>query len=406
MLPGSKFALVSIRVSRADIAESRIGVVDLSTGAIDTIGMGARADYSSGYLIFSTADNTLQVQPFDVKSRKTDGPSAVLISALALDGGVSHQFSASSNDWLSYSPGIQTGEEILRVWSPDGRGVLQLPAHAGDEIEDLAIAPDGRHVMLRLYSAANAVSDLWLFDKQQGTLQRFTVGGGSAPAWSRDGRSIAYTARGDSSQSGGIYSRASNLSGSTRLLLPMANAYAGSWSPDGRSLVFMARRKDTGEDIGMLTVGDSTVRWLLDSEFNERHPQLSPDGIRLSFTSQRSGAWEVYVRRLSGEIADVQISTGGGNSARWLPDGSGIAYYTSAGVTVATLMPGTVVEVQSRRVLIGEDGPNDMNAENVNWDVFPDGQRVLFMGRSTTGKPRIALLQHWVELAHSLGAKR
>ena len=52
-----------------------------------------------------------------------------------------------------------------------------------------------------------------MLDRQQGTLERFTVGGGTHPVWSRDGRRIAY----DTPL--GIYVKSVDQTGAAELVL-------------------------------------------------------------------------------------------------------------------------------------------------------------------------------------------
>jgi Tol biopolymer transport system component len=128
-------------------------------------------------------------------------------------------------------------------------------------------------------SGGIGTADVWILDRRQGTLDRFTVGGGTIPAWSRDGRSIAYA------KSDGLYLKAADGTGEARLLLKGTGLSTGSWLPDNKSLLFQASgRPNTLADIGIIALGDSTPRWLVATEFRERQPQLSPDGRWLAYS--------------------------------------------------------------------------------------------------------------------------
>ncbi|MEE8147271.1 MAG: hypothetical protein V3T24_06680, partial [Longimicrobiales bacterium] len=100
MLPGSEAALVTVRAGGAAI--NRIAVVDLETGAADTLGFGTRAAYASGHLIFSGADGTLLAQPFDPDARRSTGQSVAILDGVAGGGpGLVGEFTLSAQGGLA-----------------------------------------------------------------------------------------------------------------------------------------------------------------------------------------------------------------------------------------------------------------------------------------------------------------
>jgi len=404
-LPGGKWALATM--PGTGLAEARIVVVDLTSGGVDTIGYGIRAEYASGFLVFGGADNTLLVQPFDPKRRRTTGPATVLLSGVSLSGSTNPEFSLSTNGWLEYMPSGSQNSEMLRASGPSGRTAIALPGRTGDNLEDPAISPDGRRIALRLVpTGTGRGQDIWILDRQQGTVTRFTVGGGLSPVWSRDGRRIAYYVAGDSALKSGIYVRSADQTGTPQLVLAGQNVFPASWLTGDRALVISAAgRPKTKYDVGIITLGDSVPRWILNSEFNEAHPQLSRDGRRLAFSSDRTGKFEVYVQPMGGVAAPTQISTEGGSSPRWSPDGRVLYYIQGSSIVAGGLEPGDGVAVSSRKVLM-EGGVTDINGGNVNWDIFPDGKQFLYIDQVGQGLPRIALIQHWVEMVRAMGAQK
>jgi len=412
-LPGGKWALASMRSAGGGLDAVRIGVVELASGKVDTIGFGTRAEYASGYLAFAGADNTLLVQPFDPSRRRTAGPATVLLGGVSLSGSTNPEFALSTNGWLEYMPSGSSTNEGLRASGPAGRIIIALPGRTSDNLEDPAISPDGRRIALRLVpQASGGGEDLWILDRQQATVTRFTVGGGQAPVWSRDGRRIAYTVPGDSGRKGGIYVRSADQTGTPQLVLAGTNVFPAAWLPGNGALVFTAAgRAKTRHDIGVITLGDSVPHWILNSEFNEQHPQVSADGRRLAFTSDRTGKPEVYVQPMAevaggsaaGLVAATQISTEGGQSPRWSPDGRTVHYIQGTSIVAATLDPGAGIAVGNRKVVM-DGGVTDLNTQNVNWDIFPDGKQFLYIDQVGQGLPRIALIQNWVQMVRAMGA--
>ncbi len=100
------------------------------------------------------------------------------------------------------------------------------------------------------------------------------------------------------------------------------------WSPDGQRIAFVWN--------GIWVVNrDGTLPVLLtgsqspDQQFEFSPPSWSPDGMQLLFSSNESGATEVYVVSADGQ-SRMSLSRDWKLRARqpvWSPDGSKIAFY-------------------------------------------------------------------------------
>ena len=123
-----------------------------------------------------------------------------------------------------------------------------------------------------------------------------------------------------------------------------------SWSADGRHILFT--RSDRGSvntDIWVLDVSPDKKAlkdWpLLRSGFSESNPQPSPDGKWFAYTSNESGATEVYVRSFPSAGGVNRISTKGGLSPLRRADGKELFYSPPTGELMAVPMKlGSAIE--------------------------------------------------------------
>src|SRR5262249_48337257 len=156
--------------------------------------------------------------------------------------------------------------------------------------------PDGTRVAVAMGLAASR--DIWILDVVRGTSTRFTFDPArdDFPAWSPDGKNIAFS----SNRSGqmDIYIKPADGSGGERLLLkPDEPKQVEQWTKDGRFLLFTSQGVKTNLDMWALRVtGGAKPISLLQTQFLEGRARLSPDGRWLAYLSSESGTVDVYVR--------------------------------------------------------------------------------------------------------------
>jgi hypothetical protein len=66
-----------------------------------------------------------------------------------------------------------------------------------------------------------------------------------------------------------------------------------------------------------------------------RNAQLSPDGKFVAYSSNETGAWDVYVTRSPVPGSKWQVSHGGGEEARWRRDGKELFYLLPEGTLMS-----------------------------------------------------------------------
>jgi serine/threonine-protein kinase len=151
--------------------------------------------------------------------------------------------------------------------------------------------------------------------------------------WSPDGKHIAY----NSSQTGLFWIRSDGSGSPEQLTKSEHILFPGSFSPDGKRLAYTEVIPETGFDIWMLPLeGDDQdhpkagkPEPLLRTPVNERDPAFSPDGRWLAYTSDESGAFEVYVRPSTGQGSKWRISAEGGEFPIWSQRQRELFYQTS-----------------------------------------------------------------------------
>ena len=158
--------------------------------------------------------------------------------------------------------------------------------------------------------------------------------------------------------------------------------------------------------------GDHARKPLLQEKYKEELPRISPDGRWMAYESNESGNYEVYVR----PFPDVnkgkwQVSTSGGNTPLWSPDGRELFYRSSDAAmavpvqTEPTFKPGKPT-LLFRGVYFPVRGSSNVESdESTFWNISPDGKRFLMCplparmapasASATPGKINIVL--NWFE---------
>ena len=111
------------------------------------------------------------------------------------------------------------------------------------------------------------------------------------------------------------------------LLAADQNITAVEFSRDGRFLLYRSLDPKNNLDIWALPFeGDRKPFPVVQTSFDERDPQLSPDGKWMAYQSNESGRFEIYAQAFPGPGGRKQISADGGAQVRWRNDGKELFY--------------------------------------------------------------------------------
>jgi len=220
------------------------------------------------------------------------------------------------------------------------RGV-ELPAVHGWSFSpgsDRAVVASDRCLSASLGCLApgrTGVPDLYVVELASGSTRALTQGlRATEPAWSPDGRAIAFVRRVDGQAHLGLLDPDSPEAGVTWLLRRTDGLQVERprWSPDGRRLVLSLARGDR-QDLGTIGRGGDNLRPLTWDEAEDRDPVFGPRGRTVLWSSDRTGVFNLHRLDLaSGRVERLTNVRGGAFSPEPLPDGGLLyLYFTSFG---------------------------------------------------------------------------
>jgi dipeptidyl aminopeptidase/acylaminoacyl peptidase len=100
-------------------------------------------------------------------------------------------------------------------------------------------------------------------------------------------------------------------------------------------IAFDSNRQDSNRDIYTMNADGSELTRLTTDVSIEKEPAFSPDGKRLSFSSDRSGTFQIYLLDLSTmQVTQVTDIAEGADESSFSHDGSLLAFHTGASVWV------------------------------------------------------------------------
>ncbi len=204
------------------------------------------------------------------------------------------------------------------------------------------------------------------------------------PAWSPDGKTIAYV-HGDSAKGkSGIY--LIDPSGNNkRLFYASPGAYSPTWSPDGQWIAF----SDGGQIFKMKINGDSLTQ--LTSEGRNFFPDWSPDGLKIAYSeSICNGPGTCGIWIMSDNSTKHKFIADYGNYPDWNPQKSQMIYLTrvvkSNGQTLGdSLWIYDAITDKKKSVVF----LNDKNYDNRFLRYSPDGTKILFTSQAEGAPPQI-----------------
>lgn len=378
-----------VRLGDIETGQSSVLLTDCSR--VEFAPASAQRPFGPGFLLF-VRGGVLLAQPFDPASLRTTGePHSVVQEVMYFAFTGTGAFSASENGLLAYR-------------SSQGPAQLQWLDRLGHRLgaegqpglyANVRLSPDGRRFATVVLDPRTGTGNLWIARVASGILTRLTSGvrDDFFPVWSPDGSTLAFST---GSPRGPPHLYESSLDGGEpRELTPMGNVqWIQDWSRDGRFICYSESRLETGQDIWILDRSDHLrTKPFLATAFDEFEPQFSPDGRWMAYSSNESGAYEIYLTSFPNPGKRVRASSAGGSRPRWRRDGKELYYVSGDNRMMSVpIRLGDAPEVSAPQTLfsLGADGWRD-------YDVLGDGTKFLVVMNAGEQPSRfISVTTNWL----------
>ena len=395
-LPDGKHFLFTVQSSDAEMGGIYAGSVDGMTPK-RILDVDSSAIYAGGYLLYVDND-TLYAQRFDPDKLATNGEPAVLANNVDMNRIFMSPGYAATASTLVYHP--RGSVPLARLTRVDRatRTKSDMPDVTG---RNLDLSRDGSRIAMEHIDQSSRTTDIWTYDLKRGTRTRITHHGApdTGPVWSPDGGSVLW----QSYRDGWMYvlRRHSAGTGNEDIVLRISGddmtkknwfgLEVTDWSLDGRSLLMEIFTIEERGDFAYIDLNDPKreIRLLSSSPFNEHSPRFSPDGKWISYTSNESGAPQIYIQPFPPNGGKWQISTDGGNSSRWRRDVRELYFVSRDNKLMAV-----DIAVANGEIVAGKPQPI---ADSVATDIVvtPDGQTMFVASAETLTAPPLHVITNW-----------
>jgi eukaryotic-like serine/threonine-protein kinase len=357
---------------------------------------GSNVAYSDGYL-FYVKEGALTAQEFDPSSLTFKGKPVSIASNIEFAPARNEGNFSASRNVLLYRHTSVVNREL--VWF-DGSG--KEVDHWGEPAPYLGgkfFAATQTALLSRATPGGNGYS-LWISDVARKTVNRLTQDSDRAAsgAISPDGKDVWI-----STTTGYVSSltrRSLSASGAEEKVLENFNGQLTLFgiSRDGRYLVFNHQDPKTDYDIYIMDLqGEKKLVPVLNGPSAELNGHVSPDGKWLSYTSNETGAEELFVTSFPVPGSRWQVSSGGITSSDdWSADGKNLRYRKGEKIFN--------VEVHSGASKPDFSAPRELLSLPANiFDIalLPDDKRILALRPSGDSTPvPTDFVLNWEHLTH------
>ena len=345
----------------------------------------------SGHLVY-VRKHQLVARPFDAGALRLMGDEFPLAEGFGIGGPGRPAFGISKNGVLVFRPQGERPVDQPTWFRRDGsrEGTVGPPG----PYASFDLSPDGQ--TLALGRSTERETSIWLMDVARNTSTRFTAESYSVePRWSPQGDRLVFASVRDTPPNPFVRTLAG---AETRLARLPSEVTITSWAPDGRTLIGDFFDVKTGRDLWLFSASaERSPAPFIQTQFSEADGHISPDSRWIAFTSDESGANEIYVTTFPQPGRRLRVSTDGGRSSRWRDDGTELFFETKGKVMAASIT--TTATGASGAIGLQVGVPRDLFAlpdQGAFWIPAKGGQRFLVGVEVTKAAPApIQVVLNW-----------
>jgi Tol biopolymer transport system component len=348
----------------------------LKTGQRTRIVAGSNARYLPGGVLVYVDGGNIVGDGFDAAALKTGGQPVTLAQGVDVEASTGAALLSVAPNGVLVSVDNQAPPVRMALVGLDGkRAVL------GEVLPDASaprLSRDGKQVAFAAATGGSRVRDIYVADVSNVSTPRKVISNANFPVFSPDGQWIAFGSLGTTRENGeeALFLQRADGSGEPRLIVKPGRA-PENWIDGDQGFTFITHRGGANNyDAWAYSIARKEVEPMaVVEESAQLSGAFSPDRKWHAYMSNESGDWQVYVQPYPKTGATYQVTSDGGRSPMWLPDGRLVFEHNGSISTV------------SLQVAAGKPTFTSLEAHPISgfiqpllrrsWDVSPDGRLLM-----------------------------